>query len=110
MSVHAAHSSVYAADGPALVILALICANVRSCRLPSSKLKAMDIFLALCPHLTDEAKLDRMLPCLVDLLHDDSANVRAAALRTLVQIVRIVYATTTHVSHAMIYRLCSSLS
>jgi phosphoinositide-3-kinase regulatory subunit 4 len=47
----------------------------------------MDLFLALCPHLTDEAKLDRMLPYVVDLLHDDSSNVRAAALRTMIQIV-----------------------
>jgi hypothetical protein len=75
------------ADGAALIVLSMICSNIRSCRLPSSRLKALDLFLALCPHLTDESKLDRMLPYLVDLLHDESADVRAAALRTLIQLV-----------------------
>ncbi|KAF7796314.1 hypothetical protein EIP86_007491, partial [Pleurotus ostreatoroseus] len=59
-------------DGPALILLALITANVRTCRLPSSKLKALDVFLALSPHLTDETKLDRMVPYIVELLQDDA--------------------------------------
>ena len=47
----------------------------------------MDVFLALSVHLTDEAKLDRLVPYIVDLLRDDAAVVRAAALRTLLQVV-----------------------
>ena len=78
---------LHAADGPALIILALVCANVRSCTHPSSKLRALDVFLALSVHLTDEAKLDRMVPYIVDLLHDEAAVVRGAALRTLIQVV-----------------------
>ena len=74
-------------DGPALIILALVCANVRNCSQPSSKLRAFDVFLALSMHLTDEAKLDRLVPYIVDLLRDDVAMVRAAALRTLLQVV-----------------------
>ena len=74
-------------DGPALIILALVCANVRNCSQPSSKLRALDVFLALSVHLTDEAKLDRLVPYIVDLLRDDAAVVRAAALRTLLQVV-----------------------
>jgi phosphoinositide-3-kinase regulatory subunit 4 len=76
-------------DGPALIILALVCANVRNCSQPSSKLRALDVFLALSVHLTDEAKLDRLVPYIVDLLRDDVAAVRAAALRTLLQVVSI---------------------
>ena len=76
------------ADGPALIILALVSSNVRNCSLPSSKTRALDLLLALCPHLTDEAKLDRMVPYIVDLLHDDAATVRSSALRTLIQVVR----------------------
>jgi len=34
------------------------------------------VFLALAVHLTDEAKLDRMVPYIVDLLHDEAAVVR----------------------------------
>ena len=63
-------------------------ANVRTCKLPSSKLKALDVFLALAPHLTDEAKLDRMIPYIVELLQDESSSVRSAAIRTLMQVVR----------------------
>jgi phosphoinositide-3-kinase, regulatory subunit 4 len=74
-------------DGPALIVLALICANVRNCTQPTSRLRALDVFLALSVHLTDEAKLDRLVPYIVDLLRDDAAVVRAAALRTLLQVV-----------------------
>lgn len=51
----------------------------------------MDVFLALACHLTDEAKLDRMIPYIVELLHDDSALVRSAAMRTLMQAVGRIY-------------------
>ncbi|EPQ51918.1 ARM repeat-containing protein [Gloeophyllum trabeum ATCC 11539] len=77
-------------DGPALILLSLICANIRNCLRPSSKIRALDVFLALSPHLTDEAKLDRLAPYIVDLLHDDAASVRAAALRTLMQVLMLV--------------------
>ncbi|KAH7928336.1 ARM repeat-containing protein [Leucogyrophana mollusca] len=77
-------------DGPALIILSLISANIRNCALPSSRLKALDVSLALAAHLTDEAKLDRMVPYVVDLLHDDAAIVRSGALRTLMQILMLV--------------------
>ena len=72
-----------------MVILALICANIRNCARPSSKLRGLDTLLALSSHLTDEAKLDRLVPYVIDLLHDDAAVVRAGALRTLVQVVRL---------------------
>ncbi|CAA7269893.1 unnamed protein product [Cyclocybe aegerita] len=77
-------------DGPALIILALVTANIRNCSLPSSKVRALDVFLALACHLTDEAKLDRMVPYIVELLHDDSASVRSSALRTLMQVLMLV--------------------
>ncbi|KAF6748025.1 other/VPS15 protein kinase [Ephemerocybe angulata] len=77
-------------DGPALIILALLTANIRNCRLPSSKVHTLDVFLALSCHLTDEAKLDRMVPYIVELLHDDSALVRSAAMRTLLQVLVLV--------------------
>ena len=65
-----------------------MCSNIRNCIQPSSKLRALDTFLALAVHLTDEAKLDRMVPYIVELLRDDAASVRAAALRALIQVVR----------------------
>ena len=86
MSSHPAFRSSIT-DGPALILLALLTANIRTCNLPSSKIRALDVCLALAPLLTDEAKLDRMVPYIVELLHDDSPSVRAAAVRTLMQIV-----------------------
>ncbi|KAF8721956.1 hypothetical protein AX14_010044 [Amanita brunnescens Koide BX004] len=77
-------------DGPALIILALITANIRNCSLPSSKVRALDVFLALSCYLTDEAKLDRMIPYIIELLHDEAAIVRVAAVRTLVQVLMLV--------------------
>ncbi|GLB39855.1 putative protein kinase [Lyophyllum shimeji] len=77
-------------DGPALIILALVTANIRNCTLPTSRIRALDVFLALSCHLTDEAKLDRMVPYIVELLHDEAAIVRSAALRTLIQVLMLV--------------------
>ncbi|KLO15545.1 WD40 repeat-like protein [Schizopora paradoxa] len=75
-----------AEDGPALVILALICANIRNSSLPTTKLRALDVLLALSVNLTDEAKLDRLIPYVIELLHDETPVVRAAALRTTLQL------------------------
>ncbi|KAJ7835392.1 hypothetical protein B0H14DRAFT_2796790 [Mycena olivaceomarginata] len=71
-----------AEDGPALIILALVTANIRNSSLPSSKVRALDVFLALSSHLTDEAKLDRMVPYIVELLHDDSATLMMVTVIT----------------------------
>ena len=63
------------------------------------------MLLALAVHLTDEAKLDRMVPYVVELLQDDSPLVRSAAARTLLQIVCLLYydvivALTSYTAHA----------
>ncbi|CAE7123924.1 unnamed protein product [Rhizoctonia solani] len=77
-------------DGPALIVLSLVCSNVRNCVIPSSKLRALDLLLALAVHLTDEAKLDRLIPYVIDLLHDEAAVVRSAGIRTLTQVLMLV--------------------
>lgn len=43
--------------------------------------------LAFAERITDEAKLDRVLPYVVALLNDRADIVKAAALRTLTQLV-----------------------
>jgi len=77
-------------DGLAVIILSLVCANIRNCSRPSSKVKALDVLLALAPFLTDESKLDRLVPYVIELLRDDAALVRASAIRTLTQVVSIL--------------------
>lgn len=78
------------ADGPALILLALVCSNIRNCARPASIVRALDVLLALSRYLTDETKLDRLVPYLVSILQDDNAGVRSAALKTLTQTVRSV--------------------
>ncbi|CAE6470635.1 unnamed protein product [Rhizoctonia solani] len=81
-------------DGPALIVLSLVCSNIRNCVIPSSKLRALDLLLALAVHLTDEAKLDRLVPYVIDLLHDEAAVVRSAGIRTLTQVLMLVIVIT----------------
>jgi phosphoinositide-3-kinase, regulatory subunit 4 len=76
-------------------MLSLVCANIRNCSIPSSKVRALDVLLALSSQLTDEAKLDRLVPYVIDLLHDDAAIVRGAALRTLMQVVCKLFEVTS---------------
>ncbi|CEQ42196.1 SPOSA6832_04001, partial [Sporobolomyces salmonicolor] len=83
-------STMVEADGPALVILSLICTSVRNCVRPASVLRALETLLALNRYLTDETKLDRLVPYLVALLQDDVAAVRSAALRVLTQTLMLV--------------------
>ena len=45
------------------------------------------MLLILSTYLTDEAKLDRLLPYVIELGHDESPVVRMAALRTALQVV-----------------------
>lgn len=79
--------SLYPTDGVALVVLSLVCSNLRNCAKPASTIKGLDILLGLNQYLSDETKLDRLVPYLVSLLQDDVASVRAAALKTLTQTV-----------------------
>ncbi|PWN25582.1 WD40 repeat-like protein [Jaminaea rosea] len=78
-------------DGPALVILSPLLANLRNALRATSKLRALDLLLHLSAGwLTDEAKLDRVLPYVVALYDDSNANVRAASIRASVQILLLV--------------------
>ena len=85
-------------DGSALILLSLLLANIRNCSLPSSRIRALDVLLALSEHLTDESKLDRAVPYVVELLRDEAPIVRAAAIRTLMQIVSPLKGVLGHVT------------
>lgn len=50
-------------------------------------MKALDVLLALCEHLPDDVKLDRLVPYIMALLTDEAALVRANAIKTLTQVV-----------------------
>lgn len=73
-------------DG-ALIFLSLIVSTIRNTAKPQSRVEACDTVLALSERISDEAKLDRVLPYLIALLSDEVAIVRATALRTMTQLV-----------------------
>lgn len=50
----------------------------------------MDLVLRLAAYVTDEARLDRAVPFLVDLLSDGRPAVRATAVRSLTQLLEPV--------------------
>lgn len=80
------HLSLSAEEG-SLILLSYVCSLLRNTLYPSSKLKAMDILLALAEKLPDDVKLDRLVPYLVELLKDNATLVRANAIKTLTKVV-----------------------
>lgn len=78
-------------DGPALILLSPILSNLRNALRASTKEHALDLLLHLSARwLTDETKLDRVLPYLVALLDDPSPSIRAATVRSIAQLLLLV--------------------
>lgn len=82
-------------DGPALLILSPLLANMRNALRPSTKAHALDLLLHLSSRwLSDEAKLDRVLPYIISMFQDESILVRAAAIKSMVQLLALVNVVT----------------
>ncbi|PNS18749.1 hypothetical protein CAC42_5288 [Sphaceloma murrayae] len=77
-------------DNGALLFSNIVIASLRSTARASSRLKGCELLLTFGEHLTDEAKLDRVLPYAMALLEDDVPAVRIAALRTITQLLSLV--------------------
>ena len=75
-----------------LIFLTLIVSNLCNTSKSSARVKACDILLAFAERLSDEAKLDRVLPYVMILLNDGADSVRVAAIRTLAQLLEMVQA------------------
>ncbi|KAF7730449.1 Serine/threonine-protein kinase [Apophysomyces ossiformis] len=84
------NKSIRPGERGSLIFLSFVCSLIRNTVYPSSKLKALDILLALGEHLPDVVKLDRLVPYLMALLSDESDLVRANALKTLTQVLCMV--------------------
>lgn len=74
-------------DDGTLIFLTLIVSSLRNTARSTARLHACDLMLAFGERLTDEAKLDRVLPYVVVLLNDRADIVKIAALRTMTQLV-----------------------
>ena len=71
------------AQNSLLIYLQLILSTVRHVQRPSSKLVAFQLIERLSHHVSDEARLQRILPVTVSLLQDQDPLVRASAIRVL---------------------------
>lgn len=72
-------------DG-ALVFLSILLTGVRNTIRPTTRVRACDTILALSERISDEAKLDRVVPFLITLMADSCEDVRCGALRSLAQV------------------------
>ena len=87
--IHRAEGDSKLYDGT-LLFLTIIVSTVRNTSKASARLKACDLMVAFAMRLPDEAKLDRVLPYLADLLHDSSDVVRVAALNAITALLDVV--------------------
>lgn len=76
-------------DG-SLIFLTLVVSSFRSTARSTARIRACDLMLAFAERITDEAKLDRVLPYVVAMLNDRADMVKVAALRTMTQLVSIL--------------------
>ncbi|RDA95176.1 hypothetical protein CP533_1897 [Ophiocordyceps camponoti-saundersi (nom. inval.)] len=90
-------------DDGTLIFLTLIVSSLRTTARASSRVRACDILLAFAERLTDEAKLDRVLPYLMTLLRWDEADiVVVSAIRTITQLLQLVRMPTPINSHVLV--------
>ncbi|KAI5285644.1 Serine/threonine-protein kinase [Ascosphaera aggregata] len=81
-----------ASEDGSLIFLTLVSSSLRNTRKASTRMKACDIFLAFAERLSDEAKMDRVLPYVVLLLSDPCDLVKVTAIQTLTQLLSTVQA------------------
>lgn len=78
-------------DDGVLIFLTLVVSNLRNTARASARIKSCDILLAFAERLSDEAKLDRILPYVMTMLNDRTDTVKVAAIRTLAQLLEMVH-------------------
>jgi phosphoinositide-3-kinase regulatory subunit 4 len=79
-----------AADDGTVIFLNIIVASLRNSARTASRIRALDIILALSERLSDEAKLDRVLPYVMTLVNDENVFVKITAIRTVTQLLALV--------------------
>ncbi|KAL4925117.1 ubiquitin-binding serine/threonine protein kinase VPS15 [Aspergillus undulatus] len=77
-------------DDGVLIFLTLVVSSLRNTSKSSARTKACDILLAFAERLSDEAKLDRILPYIMILLSDRTDTVKIAAIRALARLLEMV--------------------
>jgi phosphoinositide-3-kinase regulatory subunit 4 len=77
-------------DDGNLIFLTIVVSCLRGTARASARVRGLELLMAFSERLTDEAKLDRVVPYVAQLLMDKSEQVKVAALRTLTQILSMV--------------------
>jgi phosphoinositide-3-kinase regulatory subunit 4 len=77
-------------DDGNLIFLTIVVSCMRGTARASARVRGLELLLAFSERLTDEAKLDRVIPYVAQLLTDKSQQVRITALRSLTQILAMV--------------------
>lgn len=90
------------ADDGTLIFLTLVVSSLRNTARSEAKIRACDILLAFAERLTDEARLDRVLPFLIALLNDKADIVVVAAIRSITQLLGLVQVVTPVNSHVFL--------
>ncbi|KAF2395630.1 phosphoinositide 3-kinase regulatory subunit 4 [Trichodelitschia bisporula] len=80
------------ADDGTLIFVTLVVSSIRSTARATARVRACELLLAFGERVTDEAKMDRILPYLVWLLNDKADIVKCAAIRTITQLLALVQA------------------
>lgn len=97
---HSATSKIRrSVDDGSLIFLTLVVSSLRNTARGTARIRACDLMLAFAERITDEAKLDRILPYLIILLNDRSDTIRAAAVRTITQLVSLFH--SNHLSYRL---------
>ncbi|KAG2421150.1 hypothetical protein HFD88_000766 [Aspergillus terreus] len=78
-------------DDGVLIFLTLVASSLRNTSRATARIKACDILLAFADRVSDEAKLDRILPYVMILLNDRADTVKVAAIRTLAHLLEMVH-------------------
>lgn len=99
-----------AADDGTLIFLTLVVSSLRNTARASSKVRACDVLLAFAERLTDEAKLDRVLPYLMTLMIDKADVVVVTAIRTTTQLLALVNAVNPVNAHVFMEYILPRMS
>ncbi|KAJ3204131.1 Serine/threonine-protein kinase, partial [Entophlyctis luteolus] len=78
-----------------MVLTTIICTALRNTRYSSSRIMALELLLVLGIQLSDEERLDRIVPYVIQLLSDEAAVVRVMAVKVLAQLLSMVESITT---------------
>jgi len=73
-----------------LIFLQFLLANIRNVQRPASKIVGLQLLECLAQFSSDEARLQRIVPVAISLVHDQDALVRARVIATLTRTLSVI--------------------